>query len=325
MGTHVIVGAGPVGTATAQALVAARVTTSSWSRGRARGPIAPGLHPGGGRRLRPGRPGRRRGSADALYNCANPPYHRWPRAVAADGLGDARGGHRPGAVLVTMGNLYGYGPVDHPMTEDDPLAATGAKGRVRAAMWAEALAAHRAGRVRVTEARASDFYGPGVVDTSHFGRNVARLLAGRKTCVLGDPDAPHAADLRPRRRPHAGCARHRRARLGPPVARPDGAGGEPAASWPSGSATIAGAPPPRVRSVPPALLTGVGVFAAQVRGLRETRYQFDRPFLLDSSAAVATFGIEADAHGRGVRRHRPPRPPQDGCAGRRLRLRVRAA
>jgi nucleoside-diphosphate-sugar epimerase len=93
---------------------------------------------------------------------------------------------------VIMGNLYGYGPVDDPMTEDTPLAATGTKGRVRAGMWTDALAAHRAGRVRVTEARASDFYGPHAVHNAMLGERFVRpVLAGRSVHVLGDPDAPH--------------------------------------------------------------------------------------------------------------------------------------
>jgi nucleoside-diphosphate-sugar epimerase len=68
-----------------------------------------------------------------------------------------------GAVLVIMSNLYVYGPVDHPITERDPLLRpVGAKGRVRAEMWEKALAAHQAGRIRVVELPASDYFGPGV-------------------------------------------------------------------------------------------------------------------------------------------------------------------
>ena len=69
--------------------------------------------------------------AAVIYNCVNPPYHRWPAdwpPIAASVLGAAE---RSGAVLVTLSNLYGYGPRDpggydvaHPMTEATPLAAT---------------------------------------------------------------------------------------------------------------------------------------------------------------------------------------------------------
>src|SRR3974390_3439691 len=187
MGTHVVIGAGPVGSETALTVAGeghqVTVVTRSGS-----GPDHPGV-----RRIRADASDRSAlaaaaGRADVLYNCVNPPYDRWPELwppLAASILSVAAD---LGAVLVTMGNLYGYGPVDHPMTERDPLASTGTKGRIRAAMWEDLLAAHRAGRIRATEARASDFFGPGVVETSFFGRNVDRLLAGRKVHLLGHPD-----------------------------------------------------------------------------------------------------------------------------------------
>jgi pyruvate/2-oxoglutarate dehydrogenase complex dihydrolipoamide acyltransferase (E2) component len=65
--------------------------------------------------------------ASVIYNCVNPPYHRWPAdwpPIAASVLAAAE---RSGAVLVTLSNLYGYGPrvpggydEAHPMTEATP-------------------------------------------------------------------------------------------------------------------------------------------------------------------------------------------------------------
>ena len=82
-------------------------------------------------------------------------------------------------MLVRLSNLYGYGPrvpggydEAHPMTEATPLAATGRKGRVRARVWQDALAAHQAGRVRVGEVRAADFIGPGA--QSAMGERIVR-------------------------------------------------------------------------------------------------------------------------------------------------------
>ena len=68
---------------------------------------------------------------------------------------------------MALENLYGYGPTGgRPMTEGRPLAATAVKGRTRAAMTAELLAATEAGRVRLAIGRASDFFGPGVTQGS---------------------------------------------------------------------------------------------------------------------------------------------------------------
>src|SRR4051812_14579641 len=128
--------------------------------------------------------------AGALYNCANPPYHRWTTAWPPIAAALLTAAERTGAVLTTTSNLYGYGRVTGPMTEDLPMAPNSRKGRVRARMWQDALAAHQAGRARVTEARGSDYIGPG--SQSQFAeRVVPKLLAGRSAQVLGDPDVPH--------------------------------------------------------------------------------------------------------------------------------------
>ena len=55
---------------------------------------------------------------------------------------------------------------------------------------------------------------------------------------------------------------------------------------------IAGAPAASVAAFPAGALAVAGVFSAQIRQFKETRYQFDRSFVLDSSACTATFGIE---------------------------------
>lgn len=291
MGRHVIIGSGGVGTATAQALVGAGQEVAVITRSGA-GPEDPRITRVAADAADPFALAAAVGAADALYNCASPPYHRWPELWPPMASAMLEVACRTGAVLVTMGNLYGYGPVDHPMTEDEALASTGTKGRVRNAMWEESLAAHREGRARITEARASDFFGPGVVETSFFGRNVGRLLAGKKTWVLGDPDAPHSATYVP------------------DVGRTLATLGTDERAWgrawhvPTGPALtqrqlatrfceIAGAPAPSVGALPQAVLSVAGVFSPQLREFKETRYQFDRPFVLDSSACTDMFGIEA--------------------------------
>src|SRR4051812_15482731 len=191
MALHVIVGKGPVGTTAAELLADSghEVRVLSRSGGRSTDRVE---H----RRVDATDAGAlaaaSRGAA-ALYNAVNPEYTRWATdwpPVAAALLTAAE---RTDAVLVTMSNLYGYGRPTGPMTPDTPLAATDTKGRVRAQMWLDALAAHEAGRVRVTEARAADFVGPQVPpDGTHLGRQLASIGKGRRAWVVGDPDAPRS-------------------------------------------------------------------------------------------------------------------------------------
>jgi nucleoside-diphosphate-sugar epimerase len=241
--------------------------------------------------------GRLAEGVSAVYNCVNPPYHRWPAdwpPIAASVLAAAE---RCGAVLVTLSNLYGYGPrvpggydEAHPITEATPLAATGRKGRVRARVWQDALAAHQAGRVRVAEVRAADFIGPGA--QSALGeRIVRRIKQGKSVSVLGRADRPHTWSF-----------------TGDVAGMLVTAGSDPGAwgrAWhvPSNEprsqrqviddlARAAGVGQVRVREIPSAVLRGMGLFSPLIRELRETEYQFRDDFVMDSTAAEETFGIK---------------------------------
>jgi nucleoside-diphosphate-sugar epimerase len=288
MSLHLIIGAGPVGSATALRLAAGgqqvRIITRSGT-----GPDADGIEKVAADAADPDRLSRLAAGTAVVYNCANPPYHRWPQdwpPLAASVL--AAAGHA-GAVLVTMSNLYGYGPVPHPITEQDPLAATGPKGQVRAAIWAQALAAHQAGRVRAAEARASDFFGPGVRGQSPIGeRSIPRLLAGRPIAVLGDPDAPHswtylpdiAATLVTLGADGRAWGRAWHVPTSAPMSQREIC---------TALARLAGAPEPTLRPVPRWLIRAGGLTNPYLREFREVAYQFNAPFVVDTSAFTSTF------------------------------------
>lgn len=63
--------------------------------------------------------------AAVIYQCLNAPYAKWKEPFPLLQRGVLAAAERNGALLVTLENLYGYGPTDGaPMTEDLPLAAT---------------------------------------------------------------------------------------------------------------------------------------------------------------------------------------------------------
>ncbi|MBE1487029.1 NAD-dependent epimerase/dehydratase family protein [Plantactinospora soyae] len=288
MALQVIIGAGPVGRSVARLLVERGDRVRLVSR-RGAGPDHPGIE-----RIAADAADRERltelaDGAATLYNCANPAYHRWPTdwpPIAAAVLATAE---RTGAVLAVTSNLYGYGPVDGPMTEDTPMRPVGAKGQVRARMWQDASAAHEAGRIRMTEVRGSDYLGAGA-QTPFTVLVVPKVLAGRRVSVPADLDAPHSwtyvGDVA---RTLVAAADDERA-----WGRPWHVPSQPPASFRQLAvrlAELAGAPAPRLASMPAPLLWLGGLFDPMARELRETAYQFRRPFVLDSSAATATFGI----------------------------------
>ncbi len=57
-------------------------------------------------------------------------------------------------------------------------------------------------------------------------------------------------------------------------------------------ARLAGVKPRRVRVLPRPLGTAAGLVVPFMRELRETRHQFERPFVLDSDLTQRTFGLE---------------------------------
>ena len=285
---HLVVGAGPIGSATARRLADSGERVVLVSRS-GKGPAYPGIELRGLDAADAEQLLDAAADATALYNCANPAYHRWPTdwpPIAAALLAAAE---RSGAVLATVSNLYGYGPVDGPLTEDLPLAATGRKGRVRARMYADALAAHEAGRVRMTEVRGSDYVGPGA--QSHLGeRVVPRLLAGKGVSVLGDPDQPHSwtyTDDVARMLVTAAGDERAWGRAWHVPSNPARTQREAIADL----ARVADMAMVPVRAMPGPLLRALGLANPAIRELAETRYQFEHPFVMVSQQAEQTFGL----------------------------------
>ncbi|MFD8707339.1 NAD-dependent epimerase/dehydratase family protein [Kitasatospora sp. NPDC059648] len=294
MSFHLVVGHGPAGAATARLLAGqghrVRVVTRSGRGGEA---AVEGVEHLALDATDPSRLARAARGADAIHGCAAPPLHQWATRWPALASALCAAAEDSGAVLVMLGNLYGYGPVEGPMTEGLPLAATGPKGRVRAAAWEQARALHEAGRIRAVEVRASDFFGPGVTDGGHLAsRAMPALLKGRPVSVLGDPDAPHSWTYLPDvARAMAELATGERA-WGRPWHVPT-APALPVRTMVERLAAEAGTAPVPVRRLSPAVLAVAGLFSPLLRELRETRYQFDRPFVMDSSACEGAFTLRA--------------------------------
>ncbi|MGH1492375.1 MAG: NAD-dependent epimerase/dehydratase family protein [Acidimicrobiales bacterium] len=286
---HVVIGAGATGTATAKLLVARghRVTVITRSGS---GPVEPGIElVAADASNRETLTGLTVGAA-AIYNCANPPYDRWitdwpPLANSLLAAAEAND-----AVLVTLSNLYVYADPIGPMHATDPLDPSSVKGGIRAKMWQDALAAHQAGRVRVTEARASDFIGPGTGANGHMGdRVVEPVLKGKSVSVMGRADVEHSWS-----------AIDDVAETLVTIGSDERAWGR---AWHVPTAapmtqrelihrmcSLAGIEPVKVRTIPKLALTVGGVFVPMLRELKEMRYQFTAPFVLDSQETTNTFG-----------------------------------
>lgn len=297
---HVVVGAGPIGSGVSLALAErghrVAVVTRSGS-----GPEQAGIERIAADAADAAAMAKLANGAAVIYNCANPPYHKWPAMwppIARSLLGAAE---RSGAVLVTVSNLYGYGPArsslgvegydaDHPMTEATPLAATGRKGKVRAQMWRDALTAHEAGRIKAVEIRASDYVGPGA-NAVLGDRVVPRVLRGQPVTMIGRTDRLHTWSFTDDVVAMAVVAGVDSGAWGRVWHVPST---EPRTQRQAADdlARVAGVKPVPVRKVPRAVLYGLGVVSPLMRELRETEYQFSEDFVMDSSAASQAFGLD---------------------------------
>ncbi|MFA6112190.1 MAG: NAD-dependent epimerase/dehydratase family protein [Candidatus Latescibacterota bacterium] len=287
---HVIIGAGPVGQAVAAVLAerGADVVLAS------RSGQGPEVH--GTRRVAVDAADaesltRLTEGAQVLYNCVNPPrYDAWAQLwppVAAALLAAAE---RTGAVLAVTGNLYPYGPLDRPMVEGLPDVAPGKKARIRARMTAEALALHEAGRIRTVEVRGSDYVGGPLGDHAHVPRVIPAALQGKAVRVIGSADQPHTwTDVRDMGRALVAVAGTESA-LGRVWHAPSNPPRTQAEAVNDILASV-GRPPVRVRAYPKGMVWAVGLVDGQMRELRETEYQFARPYVLDSTAITAELGL----------------------------------
>jgi nucleoside-diphosphate-sugar epimerase len=225
--------------------------------------------------------------ADVVYHCAQPAYTRWAhdfpplnRCLLAALSGT-------GTKLVFADNLYPYGPISGPISEDTPQEPGSRKGAVRLQLARELLEAHRAGDVRVALGRSSDYYGPGGINSVAGAQLFPAVLRGKDVRWPARTDVPHVLHFLP------DTARHL-VTLG----EHDDADGRawvlPAADPLTGAefvqlaASHAGTAA-RARATSKLAMRAAGLFIAPARELPDIWYQYAAPFTIDARAFKTAF------------------------------------
>lgn len=288
MTLYVVTGAGPVGWTIAEQLAgrgdSVRILTRSGS-----GPDHPLIE-----RLRVDASdgvalGTAMAGAAAVFHCIHGSAYTaaaWRRELPAAEAVVLGAAGRQGAVVVFPESLYSYTRPEEVMTEVSERAAVTGKRGVRAAL----LAARAASTTDTVSVVASDFYGPRV-RTAHAGeRMVPSVLKGTPIRLIGDPDALHSftyvPDLAAAMIAAAGLPRTPDRVLHAPTL--------PALTQRTlvgAFAVSAGAGAPRITGTPGALVRALGVVLPTMREIGEMAYQFDRPFVLDSTASEQVLGL----------------------------------
>jgi nucleoside-diphosphate-sugar epimerase len=231
--------------------------------------------------------------AKVVYQAAQPNYNEWPEKFPLLQKSIIDGLTGSDAKLVLIENLYMYGEVNSkPMTENAPYNAHTRKGRVRGEISRTAFNAHKDGRVRVTSARGGNFFGPWGTDSTMGARAFYPLLHGKPAQLIGRTDLPHshtyvkdfgkALVILGERSEADGQAWH------VPNDMPHLTQGELVRMF----AEEAGVEL-KISSMGKLMMRIGGLFIPEAKETVEMMYEFDQPFIVDSSKFEKTFGMKA--------------------------------
>jgi nucleoside-diphosphate-sugar epimerase len=231
--------------------------------------------------------------AAVAYQCAQPHYWEWPQKFPPLQAAIIEGLTGTGTKLVIGENTYMYGDTNgKPLAEDLPYAATTRKGKVRAAMSEAALAAHKAGKLQVSMGRGSDFFGPWALDSGFGDRVFFPALAGKGASFGGKLDLPHTATyiedfgkalvILGEREEALGRAWH------VPSDRPQITQRQFAELVFADTGH-----PVKASGMGKTMMRIGGIFIPGARETVEMMYEFEKPFVVNSSQFEATFGVRA--------------------------------
>jgi nucleoside-diphosphate-sugar epimerase len=225
--------------------------------------------------------------SDVVYLAAQPPYEKWVGRFPAMLRTVLDAVEQHGAKLVMVDNLYMYGPGSSPMTEGTPMRANDKKGKVRIEM-VEILDAAIARGVRVTSGRASDYFGPDSGNSAVTALAIEPALDGKAPKWMGRTDVAHSLAYLPDvARAYVTLGTDERADghhwVLPHVATVTGA------EFLGFVTDTADLPASKARISKPMLMMAAPFHAISRESLG-IYYQWDQPFVADSSRFDSTFG-----------------------------------
>ncbi len=231
--------------------------------------------------------------AAVVYQSAQPAYHQWPEKFPALQNAIIEGLTGSGAKLVLVENLYMYGETNGtPMSESMPYNAQTRKGKTRGQMSKAAFAAHETGKLRVTAGRGADFFGPWGLSSTLGERAIPSLLQGKPASLIGNIDLAHtytfvndfgrALVLLGERDEADGQAWH------VPNDNPRVTQRQMVALLAEAAGVEA-----KTSAMGRWMMMLGGLFIPEAKESVEMMYQFEQPFIVDSSRFEQTFGMKA--------------------------------
>jgi nucleoside-diphosphate-sugar epimerase len=290
---HVVLGTGAIGRAVAEELVSRGESVRMVNRSGKMNEVPAGVEVVASDLYDPAQVREVTRGAKIVYQASQSPYSEWPEKFPLLQKSIIDGLTGSSTKLVLIENVYMYGDANgKPMTEDSPYNAHTRKGRVRAEISTDAFEAHKAGGVRVTAGRGGNFFGPWGTGSTMGARAFYPLLRGKPAQLIGRTNIPHthtyvrdfgkALVILGERNEADGHAWH------VPNDQPGISQGELVRVF----AEEAGVEP-NMGSMGKLMMSIGGLFIPEAKETVEMMYEFDKPFIIDSSKFETTFGMKA--------------------------------
>lgn len=206
---------------------------------------------------------------------------------------------RHDCALVFFDNVYAYGRVDGPMTEETPYNPNSRKGEVRARIATMFMDAVARGELRGMIVRSADFYGAGAVLSVTHTAVIARLSAEKTPQWIGNPRAIHTFTYTPdagRTVALLGNTPSAYGQVWHALTSDDPITGE---GFVRLACELSGRPF-RLQAAPRWLLSIMGLFSPVLRENMEMLYQFEYDYRFDSTKLARAFGLAATPYREGI-------------------------
>ena len=219
----------------------------------------------------------------------------WPRIMA----NTIEACKRAGAKLIFFDNVYMYGKVSGPMTEETPFNPCSKKGEIRAKIAASLISEWKSGSLTAMIARAADFYGP---DTRNGVPNILvfePFAKNQKASWLVNDSVPHSYTYT------VDAAQSLVLLAESPTAwnqtwhvqtRPNPPTGKEFVAMAAREFGIA----PKHRVLGRPMIRLAGLFNSDIGESYEMLYQSDSPYLFDSSKFAKAFGFSGTPYEQGI-------------------------
>jgi nucleoside-diphosphate-sugar epimerase len=204
------------------------------------------------------------------------------------------------AKLLFFDNVYMYGRVDGPMTEQTPYAPCSKKGAVRAQIATALMEEVKAGNLVAMIARSADFYGP---STANSVANVLVFEPFAKAATaswLVNATVPHSLTFTPDAARGVAMLTERETAWNQIWHLPTSPAPPTGKEFIEMAAAEFGVRP-KYRVLSKAMLRVAGLFDPRIRESYELLYQSDRPYLFDASKFATEFGFVGTPYSDGIR------------------------